>query len=167
MQAFYKEESKLGAIFIWLFILAGFVPFIGGYAMMLSSGQMDSDLPYYVQVIVLLILIMVFIMMLSMKLEFEIREGKLRYKMYPFNFKWQEVPVSDIESWTVKKINPIFYAGGWGFRRRLFQKKKALITKGNKGLELKLKEGKTLFLSTTNPEELERVMTKLMQAPHG
>lgn len=164
MQAFYKEESKLGSPFIWLFILAGFIPFIGGFIIMMTSGELKSDVPYYVQIIILMILLVIFIIMLRVKLEFEIREGRLRYKMFPFNLQWQEIEVSDIESWSVRKINPIFYAGGWGYRRRLFQKKRAMITRGNKGLEMKLKNGKTVFLSTTQPEELEREMKKLTEA---
>ncbi|MEQ8358326.1 MAG: hypothetical protein RH860_02485 [Cytophagales bacterium] len=167
MQAFYKEESKLGQGFIWIFILFGFIPSIAGYYYMSANDDFNTELPYYIQIILWFILILVFVVMLNTKLEFEIREGKIRYKMFPFNLKWQEVNPSDIVTWSVRKINPIFYAGGWGYRRRLFHKKKAMITRGNMGLELKMKNGKTLFLSSTNPKELEREMQKLMEEQHG
>jgi hypothetical protein len=168
MQAFFKEKLKLSPVFLWIFLFAGLVPFAGFMIYVIinvskSGANSDFSNEMLPLLLSLLIVIAVTILMVSSSLEFEIREGKIRYKAWPFVPKWRMIVPGEIASWTVKKINPIFYAGGWGYRRRFYKRRTAIVMRGNYGLELKLTSGRTLFLSTEEPVSLEREMKKLME----
>lgn len=168
MQAFFKEKLSLSPVFIWIFIFAGLLPFLGFMIYIYlnaSKSGVNSDfsndmLPL---LLILVIVIVITALMVSSSLEFEIREGMLRYKAWPFVPKWKVIRPEEIASWTIKKINPVFYAGGWGYRRRFYKRRTAIVMRGNQGLELRLSNGKTLFLSTSEPVSLEREMNKLME----
>ena len=165
MQAFFKEESRLNPIFLWLYVLVGVFPmiFILFYPQYAQENNVYDDKAYsFVSVMIPFILIIVGFFMFSTKLKLEIRESTLRFKCFPFILNWKVVDPQNIKEWQVKKINPILYAGGWGYRRRFFQRKVAMIMKGKKGLEIKLKNGKTYFFSSSKPESLDREMKKLM-----
>lgn len=153
----------MGPPVTWLFLVAGVIPFLAGLFLMLTNPEQDSEVPFYVQMIILFILIIVGFVMFMMKLEYEIRDGKLRYKFWPFILKWKYVDKEQIASWEIKKVNPIFYSGGWGYRRRFWNKKKAFLTRGRTGLELKLNDGTTLFMTCLNPESLKSEMNKWME----
>ena len=101
--------------------------------------------------------------LVSSNSELEIRDGALRYKVWPFVPKWRSILPTDIVSWEIKKINPLTYAGGWGYRKRFWKNKTAIVMRGNTGLEMKLSNGKTMFFSTEEPDSLEREMKKLME----
>jgi hypothetical protein len=166
MSAFFKEESKLSPIFIWLTILLGIASIAGITILDTRSEAQNTSSENAIEftyIWLFIIFISVTAFFISMKLKVEIREGKFRYYCFPFVPKWREINPESIIEWSIKKINPIFCAGGWGYRKRYFQKKTAMIMRGRIGLEMKLKNGKTLFFSIKNTESLSREMKILMK----
>lgn len=72
-----------------------------------------------------------------------------------FPFIGKKINISDID--TMKVINYGF-VGGWGIR---FWTSYGTVynVRGNKGLHIKLKNGKQLVIGTQKPQELEKVIT--------
>ena len=60
--------------------------------------------------------------------------------------------------------NPIMDFGGWGYRVSWKGKGTALNVKGNKGIELILKNGKKITIGTQKPEEAMHAINSYFQA---
>ena len=83
-----------------------------------------------------------------MKLEWFFNSTTFSYKMRPFHFKWQQIPLNEIQKIEVLKINPLLEFGGWGLR---FGKLgKAYTIEGKLILHIELKSGKKLNFTVKN-----------------
>lgn len=94
-------------------------------------------------------------------LETNIKNNSLYYRFKPFIFRWRKISKNDIQSWEVRKYDPIGEYGGWGIRLTL-SNGKAYNVKGDQGLQLHLKSGKKMLIGTQKPEELKQVMDEMM-----
>src|SRR5690554_6746134 len=85
----------------------------------------------------------------------EINRETLSFRFVPFVKR--TIPWKDIESYKVINYG---FVGGYGIR--LTMKYGTVYNiKGNKGLFVKLKNGKTFIVGTQKPEELEKVIQEL------
>ncbi|WP_442844752.1 hypothetical protein [Leeuwenhoekiella sp. H156] len=91
------------------------------------------------------------------KLETSIDSKGITYRFFPFHIKSRFKSWEEIKSATVRKYNPIREYGGWGYRIS-FTKRKALNTKGNKGVQLYFKDGNELLLGTQHPEKIKEIL---------
>ncbi|WP_028374464.1 hypothetical protein [Leeuwenhoekiella sp. MAR_2009_132] len=91
------------------------------------------------------------------KLETVIDEKGITYRFVPFHIKSRFRSWSEIKSASVRKYNPIREYGGWGYRIS-FTKRKALNTKGNKGIQLMFSDGNELLLGTQYPEKIQEIL---------
>ncbi|UBZ11110.1 hypothetical protein LDL79_03075 [Leeuwenhoekiella palythoae] len=92
------------------------------------------------------------------KLETTIDEKGITYRFVPFHIKSRFKAWSEIKSAKIRKYNPIREYGGWGYRIS-FTKRKALTTKGRKGLQLVFNDGNELLLGTQYPEKIDALLT--------
>lgn len=92
------------------------------------------------------------------KLETYIDNKGISYRFFPFHIKPRLKSWDEIKSATVRKYNPILEYGGWGYRIS-FTKKKALNTKGNKGVQLFFKNGNELLLGTQHPDKIKEILS--------
>ena len=91
------------------------------------------------------------------KLETTIDEKGITYRFVPFHIKSRFKSWQEIKSASIRKYNPIREYGGWGYRIS-FTKRKALTTKGKKGLQLVFQDGNELFLGTQHPEKIAQLL---------
>ena len=89
----------------------------------------------------------------------EVKDRAVHYQFKPF--KKKVINFSDLLSWEVKPIKPLFGFGGYGFR--ITTKSKAYIVNGKNALFLKPKEGKQLVIDTINPDAIKAAMTNEWQ----
>ena len=106
-----------------------------------------------------LILIVVFIF--SIRLTTQIKEEGIYVKLFPIQFKFLFFPWEQLEKVYVRKYAPIREYGGWGLRLGIFGSGKAYNIKGNKGLQLVLKDGEKLLIGTQMPEALEHTLISM------
>ncbi len=97
-----------------------------------------------------------------MVLKVYVDHSQINYSFFPFVRKTKSIGKSDIEKLEVRKYNPIWEYGGWGYRTRLGNGE-AMNVKGNKGLQIKFKDGKKLLLGTQKSEELEEAVNTLQK----
>jgi len=93
------------------------------------------------------------------KLETTINEKGITYRFVPFHIKSRFKSWKEIKSATIRKYNPIREYGGWGYRIS-FTKRKALTTKGNRGIQLIFNDGNELLLGTQQPEKIMEFFKK-------
>ena len=103
----------------------------------------------------LIIIVLVIILFVIMRMKTTITPQNIQLTYYPF--VWKTINLADIE--TMKVINYGF-VGGWGIR--LWTKYGTVYNvRGNKGLHIRLKNGKQLVIGTQKPQELEKVVAQL------
>jgi hypothetical protein len=88
----------------------------------------------------------------SLKLSTEISNESVRYKMFPFHFKWKELSRKEIVKMEVRIYKPLQEYGGWGNRRG--KSGRAYTIKGKRGLQLTLKNGDKILLGTSKADEM-------------
>ncbi len=88
----------------------------------------------------------------SLKLSTEISNESVRYKMFPFHFKWKELSRKEIVKMEVRIYKPLQEYGGWGNRRG--KSGRAYTIKGKRGLQLTLKNGDKILLGTSKAGEM-------------
>ncbi|HQV31803.1 MAG TPA: hypothetical protein PKV71_07995 [Calditrichia bacterium] len=79
-------------------------------------------------------------------------------------FTWlgkEKVPIADIASATVREYHPIREYGGWGLR--MGPSGKAYNVRGNMGVQITRKNGKTFLIGSQRAEELGAVLGRLLE----
>ena len=103
----------------------------------------------------LIIILSVILLFVVLQMRTIVTKDAIQLTYFPFVNK--TINLSDID--TMKVINYGF-VGGWGIR--LWTKYGTVYnTRGNKGLHIKLKNGKQLVIGTQKPQELEKVIEQL------
>lgn len=95
----------------------------------------------------------------SLKLNTMIADNTFLYKMFPFHFKWQEIPFKSIRKLEIRTFKPLSEYGGWGLRRG--KSGRAYTIKGNTGLQLTLNDDSKILFGTNKKEELSNVIKTL------
>lgn len=83
-------------------------------------------------------------------------------RFFPFLLTFRKYPWEDLEKATVRTYSPLAEYGGWGYRISFSGKGRAFNISGNKGLQLKFKNGKKLLIGTNKPDELAEVLRVLV-----
>ena len=94
----------------------------------------------------------------SMKLITEVREDGVYINFFPLSR--QIILFENIESCKVRTYKPIREYGGWGIRYGLAGK--AYNVSGNRGVQLRLENGKGLLIGSQKPEELASMILEGM-----
>ena len=76
---------------------------------------------------------------------------------FPLLWPPRRIPLADILSARATAYRPIADYGGWGIRRNFSTSTTAYTAKGNRGVMLRLVDGRNVLLGSQTPEELELV----------
>lgn len=107
----------------------------------------------------LIFIALIAILFLFMKLKTRVDVIGIHNQFYPFHFRYKTIRWAAIDKCYLRKYNAISEYGGWGNKFSLFGKNgKSFTTKGNIGLQLKLKNGKNILIGTQKKEELQRTL---------
>jgi len=157
MKPLFTESQRFNQWWVWLIvILSCGVPFII-FVQQIVLGKTVGDHPMSDSAVILSLIIPVIFILLfyMMQLKTVITRETLSFRFVPFVKR--TIPWKDME--TFKVINYGF-VGGYGIR--LTMKYGTVYNiKGNKGLFVKLKNGKTFIVGTQKPEALEKTIQQL------
>jgi hypothetical protein len=169
MAFYYQEKQNFRKPGTWIFVSATMLPVNGvllyGLYQQLVLGEPwgsepNSDISLIlVTLIIMIFSAIIFWLILSVELVVEIKDKAVYYQFRPFKNK--VINFSDLLSWEVKSIKPIFGFAGYGLR--ITTKSKAYIVNGKNALFLKPKKGKQIVIDTINPEGIKASMTKQWQ----
>lgn len=91
------------------------------------------------------------------RLEIEVFKNEIHWRLYPFYFSNQVVAKEEIIEVKNVVYNPKEW-GGWGIRTNS-NEDKAYTMYGNKGVQIKLKNGQTILLGTQKQKQLYQAIS--------
>lgn len=146
----FTEEQKFTQI--WLHILL-FVEIAIAFYLLFNNWSNNSKNNYSL-IIALCIVFIVHLLIYHINLTTKIDNNGITFRFIPFlasrTIQWNE-----IEKAYVRTYNPILEYGGWGIRYTFGSKGKAYNIKGDKGVQIVLKNGKKILIGTQKPNEAE------------
>jgi hypothetical protein len=167
----YTEKQKFNQPWIWIGLiitaLLMIILFGIGINKQLIHGQTFgnhpmSDTGLIVTFILVWILFMLIFLLIGLaRLTTVIDRTGIRYQFFPFQLSFQKISWDAIDSYQVITYNPVHEYGGWGVRSK--KNATAFNVSGDKGLQMKLKNGKTLLIGTQNATELVSFLERLKQ----
>jgi hypothetical protein len=93
--------------------------------------------------------------MYSLKLTTEVRLEGIYVRFFPLWVR-QTIPFNQITRYEARRYRPILEYGGWGVRYGW--RSKAYNVRGNRGVQLELRDGQRLLIGSQRPEELARAI---------
>ena len=160
----FKEEQRFTQWWLWLIVTASFAVPLLFIVREIAVLERDSEEYKSLLTSIYFLLGMGSLMVglfVKMKLVTEITSTGIRVKFPPVKMRWKSITKDEIAGFEVKEYRPIKDFGGWGYRKNLLRKKDAYNVKGNIGLQLFLKNGKTLLIGTQRKQAIKFAMDKL------
>ena len=154
---FKEEQSFKNTWMFFLVIGVSVLALTGTVIPLFSNGDSEAVIALAVTAVVCLGLV---ILLTFSKLTMIIDDRSIYYHFPPFVNAEKKLSYHDIDEIFVRKYQPIWEYGGWGYRRRP-GKGKALNVAGNKGLQIITKEGSKILIGTQKPQELEKIIARL------
>ena len=154
-QWFNQWWFQLINISLFLFLLFCFYKW---YIVGENVDKVNSD-DLFGQLIVILCVLPIIVLLYFLKLKTVIDERGINYQFFPIHKTLKLIAWSDLEECYIREYKPISEYGGWGYKFASGGAK-ALNVKGNKGIQLKLKNGKNLLIGTQKPDEAQLVINK-------
>lgn len=150
MKPLFQESQRFNQWWLWvLLIISSVAPAIILYKEFTNNSLTSGSLS------ALIILLLVIVLFVVLKMKTTITQKNIQLVYFPF--VWKTINIDDIASMEVINYG---FVGGWGIR--LWTSYGTVYNvRGNKGLHIKLKNGKQLVIGTQKPEELEKVVEQL------
>jgi hypothetical protein len=157
----FEEEQSFRQTWVWplmlgvlvlLVIVLGFVLFQAPHQPGVSPGVITLG-------IVLVLEIAAAWLVYAMKLTVRLDGEALHVRFFPLVKK--DIPLGEIARWEARTYRPILEYGGWGIR--CGWKGMAYNVSGNRGVQLKLANGKRLLIGSQRPEELAATISQAKQ----
>lgn len=144
-----REVQRFNQFWLWLLqlILLGNV----GY-----SYYTTEEISFIALSIIILLIVFFYLS----RLEYTISEKFIQYKFFPLMWKYKKIPFDQIDKIKAVNYHPLRDYGGWGIRSGM--KGTAFTTRGNKGILINLKTGKTILIGTQqNLDQMNQKLCKL------
>src|SRR5690606_14709158 len=151
----FQETQRFTQWWLWLLLIIVSISIFRSLSEVLSTNQ-PLDSGQWLGVIILAVVILLFVLF---RLDTKITDKGIYVKFFPIVPKYKFYPWEEISTAVVRKYSPLMEYGGWGIR--FGRNGKAYNIKGNKGLQLKFKNGNALLIGTQKAEEMHRVLDKL------
>ncbi|NJW53081.1 hypothetical protein [Salinimicrobium oceani] len=138
-QNHFREIQRFNQWWLWISFLV-----LGVFLIYLNAVNLGA-----------LVLVVVSLIFLSLRLITNVDKAGVKFRFFPFvkkNYSWEEIESARIVNYG--------FVGGWGIR--LFTSYGTVYNvKGDKGLAVKLKNGKKFCLGTQRPQELQETLDLL------
>lgn len=147
----YEESQQFKQWWLWLMLLAVLmIPVYGLYQQVyLNQPFGNNPAPDWFLFLMLLLTLLLVWLFITAKLHTKIDQHGISMRFFPFTTKYY--PADQVTSLSVINYG---FVGGWGIR--LWTSHGTVYNvSGNKGLKIKLKNGKSLIIGTNQPAALE------------
>jgi hypothetical protein len=150
----FKEKQKFTQWWLWLLLIGiGLIPLVGIYSQFILGEEFgDNPMSNQGLIIFSIFIYLIIYLFYSIKLKTVISTDEIYFKFIPFLS--QKVKKDDISSLEIVNYG---FVGGWGIK---YGSKFGTVYNigGNKGLAIKLKNGKKFLIGTQKNKELERIV---------
>ena len=164
MDEHFKEEQRLTQIWLWVIILG--IASVQWYILIVQvffkipvGNNPASDMLAVIIWVLAGIILPVF--MYFCKLSISVEKYGIKFRYFLLQIKYKEIKFEDILDYESIKYKPLREYGGWGIR--MGKNGIAYTVKGNKGVLLKLKNGKQILLGSQRAEEFKKTLDIFMK----
>lgn len=168
MKVLFKEKQRVSLVSLAVSLPIFILLVINLYRLSDNQLSFGSNLVNNPGLSSLLILVGLLVLAsILVKLETSITSSGITVSFFPVLLKPRTILWSDVDSVFVREYNPLQEFGGWGLFRvnlpvqRGLGNNRAINLKGNKGLQLVMKDGSRLLIGTQKVEELERIIKEI------
>ena len=140
----FEEVQAMDQLWIWVLMGLEFVIMI---VVLLAAAT-----PLWTIAVALAAMTLTMALLSSIKLYTRMDYQGIHFRMSPFHFREKTILWDEIDQIHVRKYSPIMEYGGWGIRMTM-GRGTAYNIKGNYGIQIKKKNGKSLLLGTQRPDE--------------
>jgi hypothetical protein len=161
-QLYFCETQRFNQPWIWALnlVMVAFFVYLIIMQLVLDKPVGNNPAPDFLLVLLFLIPFGIIALFYFIRLETEIRRDGIHYRFPPFIRKIRTYRWEDIKQCYVRKYNPIWEYGGWGYRVAGKKSGVACNVSGNMGIQIELKNGKKILLGTRKPEEVKEALRK-------
>ncbi len=158
----FREIQSMKQWWVWLILILVNISLLYGCYQQLILGKPFGTNPASDSwlIIITFIVILITIGTAFLKLDTYIDKTGIFVRFLPFQQKYKMFSWSEIESYEVRKYNPIVEFGGWGYRVAA-RRKKAYNMYGKIGLQLRFHDGRIVLIGTQKGEEMHDFLNKL------
>ena len=154
---FKEEQSFKNTWMFYIVIGISVLAVVGTIVPLMTTGNMEAILGLIIATVVCMGVVALFTFS---KLTTIIDDQSIYYRYPPFITSEKRLGSSEVAEVFVRKYQPIWEYGGWGYRRSM-RKGTALNVAGSVGLQIITQSGKKILIGTQRPEELEKALKKL------
>jgi hypothetical protein len=161
----FKETQRFNQPLIWIIILSCFIPFhIFGIRELVNESSKGNNFfgsdTVQAVVIGMVVLYLIVFLFLQMKLETKIDAHSIQYRYPPVINQWRKISKNEIISVEVIKYSP-WTVGGWGIKYSW--NGWTFNARGNKGILIKMKNGKQLLIGTQKVVQAKDAINVLLR----
>ena len=160
MTVLFHEKQRFTQWWIWVLLIGVNAVTIYGIIqqVIFKIPYGNNPSPDAVLLLVSLVPIGIAVLIYTLCLETQLTEASITIKFYPL-VRSKTIQLKEIQKVYVRQYAPIREFGGWGYRVSL--NGTAYNVRGNKGLQLELKNGKKILIGTQRGTELQSIIEKL------
>lgn len=166
MKAPHIQETQRGMHPLLKLLLVALVLLYGYSAWsqwVLGEPWGNNPSPDWLMALILLLLLATAILVFTLRLDTELCEKGIRYRLFPLQRSFREIPWTAIQQAGVRKYRPIAEYGGWGIRGLPKSKNRAVSLRGEYGIQLVFKDGRKLLIGTARELEMKQAIEHLAE----
>ncbi|MFY7848040.1 MAG: DUF6141 family protein [Bacteroidia bacterium] len=166
MKAPHIQETQRGMHLLLRLLMIALILLYGRAAWsqwILGEPWGNNPSPDWLMALILLLLLATAILMFTLRLDSELSEKGIRYRLFPLQRSFREIPWSAVQQAGVRKYRPIAEYGGWGIRGLPKSKNRAVSLRGDYGIQLVLKDGRKLLIGTARELEMKQAIEHLAE----
>jgi hypothetical protein len=154
----FSETQKIPRIWIVVTVLA-VVLIAASVALFGTKNQAVGTTEWISALIVVGVAGLAVIILISLtRLVVTFNDKGIQYRYFPFHLSAREINWAEIKQAFVREYKPFWEYGGWGLRKKFLKNDWVYNVKGNKGLQLEMKDGSKILLGTQMPDEIGKAI---------
>lgn len=158
----FREVQRFGPWWVWPLVLVAAGGAIFAFLTQVVIGPPPDPEPapgWLLWLLVVLLGVGLPALFLAMRLVVEVHADGIDVRFRPFTHR--SIPVTDIVAAQARTYRPVIEYGGWGIKGWT-RKKVAYNVSGNQGVELRLRDGRSIMLGSQRFEELETAIRAIL-----
>jgi hypothetical protein len=155
----FREVQRISVWWIWLAVFVPAVVMANIFVQQIVCGRPHGEHPgpdWLLWLLSIFLCVFVPALLWILRLTVSVSESGVHVRYYPFVNR--TIPLADIRSFRARRYKPIREFGGWGIRTGLGRRKSAYNAKGNLGVELYLRDMRSVMLGSQRHEELAEAL---------
>jgi|GEM_PF-1490028 len=162
----YREVQRFREwdvfILLSLFVLGLAYRAVAGY---MGWWGAPGEASFSTYLLLTLVVGLVFLYLYSIRVLLVVNKKGVRYQFYPWHFRKHKIDWDEVADWQIVDIPLQAALSGWSVN---FSCEKCFSVNGRrKGLELDFRDGKRIFISSTEPERLRKIIKRLQKNDNG